>query len=100
MGASKYNPVVSTPRPFMQHVPAAQQPFKALETIMKPTNKIEAIFSAIGDLRYGEMLFLAQKLSENAVSMNLRRNRPNDWAMLLQDGVEELQRKNEMQAGE
>ena len=85
MGAAKRHPQV-TPKPeraFKPFAPAVQKPFEGLEVIMKPTNKIEAIFSAIGDLRYGEMLALSQLLSAAASDAKMRRSVPNDWAKVL-----------------
>lgn len=82
MGASKTHLVA--PRARTPFIPATHAPLKNMEIIMKPTNKIKAIFSAIGDLRYGEMLTLSQLLSAAANDAKMRRSVPNDWAQMLQ----------------
>ena len=80
MGASKHQPV---PKPFKPFVPATQPIIIEREIPVKQTNKIEAIFTAIGDLRYGEMILLAELFSSVAGDMKLRRSYPNDWAKML-----------------
>lgn len=92
MGATKARVIVGQPkaeRPFKPHVPATQTPFKELDIAMKPSNKIEAIFASIADLRYGEMLQFAEILSNAAVDENLRRSVPNDWARMLQAVIDD-----------
>lgn len=54
----------------------------------KSTNKIELIFSQIGELRYSEMLELAGYLRDVATEKNLQRGRPQSWATMLQAAVE------------
>jgi len=80
MGASKHQPA---PKPFKPFVVATQPLIIEKETPMKQTNKIESIFTAIGELRYGEMILLAELLSSVAGDMKLRRSRPTDWAKML-----------------
>jgi hypothetical protein len=80
MGASKHQPA---PKPFKQFVPATQPLIIEKEVIMKQANKIEAIFTSIGELRYGEMILLAELLASVASDMNLRRSQTNDWAKML-----------------
>jgi len=41
------------------------------------------IFKSIGDLRYGEMILLAELLSSAASDMKLRRSYSGDWAKML-----------------
>ena len=86
MGASKTHaqPVKPSKGPdYNPFIPAKQAPFKDLEITVKQANKIDAIFSAIGDLRYGEMLQLAGILSLAAVDTKMRRSYPGDWAKVL-----------------
>jgi hypothetical protein len=55
---------------------------------MKPSNKIEAIFVSISDLRYGEMLDFAEILAGAAIELKLRRSVAADWANMLQAVIE------------
>jgi hypothetical protein len=90
MGARKAKNIVGQPAP-EQPRQAAEQPQQTLAdigTIIMQSKKIPAILRAIEDLRFGEMLEFAQLLSETAVSMNLRRGRAQDWAMMLQSVAE------------
>ena len=80
MGATKHQPA---PKPFKAFVPATQNLIIEKEIPVKQTNKIEAIFTSIGDLRYGEMILLAELLASVAADMKLRRSHPNDWAKML-----------------
>lgn len=86
MGASKAPVIVGKPqadRPERPFIPATTKPFVELETIMSDTKKIDAILTGIANLKYGEMLEFASLLSDAAVSNNLRRNRPQEWATML-----------------
>lgn len=51
--------------------------------IMSQKPKTQQIFDLIGELRYSEMLALAQTLSDLATMTNLRRGKPASWANLL-----------------
>lgn len=78
MGATKHQP-----KPFKPFVPATQPLIIEKEKPMTRDNKIEAIFKSIGDLRYGEMILLAELLSSQASTMKLRRSYAGDWAKML-----------------
>lgn len=80
MGASKHQPAPKAIRGF---VPATQNIIIEKEVIMKQTNKIEAIFQSIGELRYGEMILLADLLASVASDMKMRRSHASDWAKML-----------------
>lgn len=91
MGAEKARIVVGKPkteRPFKPHVPATQEPFAALEpTVIQPkktTDKFRAIFDAIEDLRYGEMLAFSATLADAAIATNLKRRDVHGWAGMFQ----------------
>jgi hypothetical protein len=91
MGAQKAHVVVGKPkaeRPIKAFKPVTQAPFKELELTMKPSNKIEAIFVSISDLRYGEMLDFAEILAGAAIELKLRRSVAADWANMLQAVIE------------
>lgn len=96
LGAERARVIVGKPkvdRPFKPHVPATQKPFSELEPIImaqpKDTNaKFKAIFDAIGDLRYGEMIRFAAGMRDMAVDHKLRRSDVHGWATLLQCAVE------------
>ena len=85
LGAIKSHPqAVKIERLFRPYVPATQTSFANLEiTPMKPNNKIEAIFTLVNDLRYGEMLTLAGILRDAATDIGLRRSFESDWAKML-----------------
>jgi len=78
-------------------VPATQQPFKTLEPIMtqpkKTADKFRAIFDAIEDLRYGEMIQFCEGLSNAAVGTNLVRSKPHSWAAMMQDILDSPERQ-------
>jgi hypothetical protein len=61
---------------------------KSMEAFMSREAKQEAIFRSIGDLRYSEMLSLAEFLRDVATEMNLRRGNPHSWAQMLQAAVD------------
>lgn len=96
MGASKRHVIVGKPkaeRPFKPHQPATQAPFKELEITMAEQpktaeQKFTQILTAISDLRYGEMLRFADALSAAAIETKMQRNRPHDWARMLQALIE------------
>ena len=92
MGAQKAKNIVSQPSvPVAQDIKpmqATHKPLAEIGTIMNQSKKIPSILRAIEDLRYSEMLEFAAMLSDAAVSMNLRRSRPHDWAAMLQAVVE------------
>lgn len=58
------------------------------EQPMSREAKQEAIFKSIGDLRYSEMLSLAEFLRDVATQENLRRGSPQSWAQMLQAAVD------------
>lgn len=58
------------------------------EAPMSREAKQEAIFKSIGDLRYSEMLSLAEFLRDVATDMNLQRGNPQSWAKMLQTAVD------------
>jgi len=83
MGATKHQPAPKTERPFKPFVPARQPLIIKEEIPVTKTDKIEGIFKAVGELRYGEMILLAELLSSTAKDVGLRRSRPSDWAKML-----------------
>ena len=58
------------------------------EKSMSREAKQEAIFKSIGDLRYSEMLSLAEFLRDVATESNLQRGNPQSWAKMLQTAVD------------
>lgn len=58
------------------------------DTPMSREAKQEAIFKSIGDLRYSEMLSLAEFLRDVATESNLQRGNPQSWAKMLQCAVD------------
>lgn len=91
LGAEKARVIVGKPkaeRPFKPHVPATHKPLEALDQIVtqpkKTADKFKAIFDAIEDLRYGEMLQFAAALADGAIATNLRRRDVHGWAQMLQ----------------
>lgn len=70
--------------------PVRENPFLKLEQPVMATqnNPIDAIFASIERLRYSEMLEFASILSITAVHVNMRRNRVNEWAEMLQAAAE------------
>lgn len=84
MGAEKK---YVTPKATPEVVAPAMQKLEEL-IVPKKTNKIEAIFTQIGDLRYSEMLELAAYFRDVATEKNLRRGQVESWARMLQAGVE------------
>ncbi|NBC37326.1 hypothetical protein GTZ99_12275 [Novosphingobium sp. FSY-8] len=96
MGAERHHPTPAKPKPeraFKPHIPAYQTPFKELDQTMtqqnaKPVKKIEAIFAAIADLRYAEMLEFSGLLSSAAVSTDLKRRDVHGWAKMLQSAID------------
>ncbi len=68
--------------------PVRENPFlKLAEAPMTNTNKIEAIFASIEQLRYAEMLEFAAILSDTAVDSKMRRSHITDWANTLQSAA-------------
>jgi hypothetical protein len=63
-----------------------EQLFK--EKPMSREAKQEAIFRSIGDLRYSEMLSLAEFLRDVATESKLQRGNPQSWAKMLQSAVD------------
>lgn len=92
MGAERARVVVGKSKPERPFVPATHKPLEALEQIVtqpkKTADKFQAIFDAIGDLRYGEMIDFAAQLAEAAVEMKLRRSEPLSWARTLQFAID------------
>lgn len=91
LGAEKHRVIVGSPkadRPIKTHIPATQKPFVELEPIMAaPKNtadKFKAIFDAIADLRYGEMIEFAEGMRDVATNIGLKRSCPHSWAKTLQ----------------
>lgn len=91
LGAEKARVIVGKPkeeRPFKPHVPATHKPLEVLEQIVtqpkKTEDKFRAIFTAINDLRYGEMMQFAAILADGAVATNLKRRDIHGWAHMLQ----------------
>lgn len=79
LGAAKY---VAPPREAIK--PAQHKPFQELENMTQPqVKKIESILQAISELRYGEMLQLAEVLADAAVVQRLKRSDVAGWATLL-----------------
>jgi hypothetical protein len=58
------------------------------EIPMSREAKQEAIFKSIGDLRYSEMLSLAEFLRDVATESKLQRGNPQSWAKMLQTAVD------------
>lgn len=58
------------------------------EKTMTREAKQESIFKSIGDLRYSEMLTLAEFLRDVATESNLQRGNPQSWARMLQMAVD------------
>lgn len=58
------------------------------EKTMTREAKQESIFKSIGDLRYSEMLALAEFLRDVATESNLQRGNPQSWAKMLQMAVD------------
>ena len=82
MGATKLHPQPSA-KPQLPTVTVGQPTPVKVELIMKSTNNIDAIFSLIGSLRYGEMLTLAEIMRDAATETKLRRSFAGDWAKML-----------------
>jgi hypothetical protein len=74
-------------RPKAQKKPLST-PIKPKDNQLTKETKLEAIFSAIGDLRYSEMLTLAEFMRDIATQENLQRGRPQSWAKTLQAAVD------------
>ena len=55
---------------------------------MSRETKQEAIFKSIGDLRYSEMLSLAEFFRDVATESKLQRGSPQSWARMLQSAVD------------
>jgi len=90
LGAEKARVVVGKPkaeRALKPHVPATHKPLEALDQIVtqpkKTADKFRAIFDAIEDLRYSEMMQFSAALADAAVATNLRRRDVHGWAHML-----------------
>jgi hypothetical protein len=57
------------------------------EPAMSHKSKTDQIFDLIGDLRYAEMLTLAEYLRDVATTENLRRGSSASWAKMLHEAV-------------
>lgn len=93
MGAAKAAPQISAAqreKPVRLVPPVETPPPKSEQPIMatNSNNPIDAIFTSIERLRYSEMLEFATILSETAIAGNMRRNRINEWAQMLQSAAE------------
>lgn len=91
LGATKARVIVGKPkaeRPFKPHTPATHKPLEELEYIVtqpkKTADKFKAIFEAINDLRYAEMMQFAEILADHAVETNLKRRDIHGWARMFQ----------------
>ena len=58
------------------------------ESNVSHKSKTDQIFDLIGDLRYAEMLALAEYLRDVATGENLRRGRVDSWAKMLHTAVQ------------
>lgn len=86
LGAQRKHVVVGKKEPPAN--PVLREVPKSMEKPMSREAKQEAIFKGIGDLRYAEMLDLAEFLRDVATETNLRRGNPHSWAKMLQAAVD------------
>ncbi len=68
--------------------PTPAAPIITKEITVSHKSKTEQIFDLIGDLRYAEMLGLAEYLRDVATNENLRRGRVDSWAKTLHAAVQ------------
>lgn len=101
LGAEKARVIVGKPkaeRPFKPHVPATHKPLEALDQIVtqpkKTADKFKAIFDAIEDLRYGEMIEFCNNMANAANVVGLTRSKPHSWAGMFQEILDERARLN------
>lgn len=90
LGAKRKQIVVGKPKkqPKAPANPVLREAPKSMEKLMTSQAKIEAIFKSIGELRYSEMLSLAEFMRDVATKENLRRGQPASWAKTLQAAVD------------
>lgn len=87
LGAQRAH-IVSGKKPLPPANPVLREVPKPMEAPMGREAKQEAIFRSIGDLRYSEMLALAEFLRDVATEMKLQRGNPQSWAKMLQAAVD------------
>ncbi len=87
LGAERAHVIVGKPKvlpvnPVLRFVPAL------MEVPMAREAKLDAIFKGIGELRYAEMLHLAEFMRDVATEAKLRRGEAHSWARTLQAMVD------------
>lgn len=89
MGAERAHVVLGKPKE-----PPANPVLRAVPQIVEPPMtreaKLQSIFKSIGDLRYSEMLNLAELLRDVATDTNMQRGNVQSWAKMLQSTVDVL----------
>jgi hypothetical protein len=87
LGASRAH-LASGPKSDAPANPVLRSIPQIMEKPMSREVKQEAIFKSIGDLRYSEMLSLAEFLRDVATEAKLQRGNPQSWAKMLQSAVD------------
>lgn len=81
----KAKPAPKPANPVLREVPKIME-----KKLMTTEAKLDAIFEKIGDLRYAEMLLLAEFMRDSATEAKLQRGNVNSWAKFLQSGVDAM----------